>query len=244
MTYASQGTALVVLTFASFPGDNSGGARRHQKRTRQKEPMQKISMTYWLASKVPLPFFLVMSLLLPTSSIWATTAIEQTFADLVHRADVIAVGTVTGIGEEWNTAQQAPFTLVTLSQLTVVKGTVAGNSITLHFLGGHTPDGMLLTIPGVPRFTMGDKVVVFCAGNRRDFCPLVGIWQGLLRVAFDSQRGVETVHDDSHRPIARIEDGHFVKALSDGASAVTETLSLISLLDLIDHELRSPYAHP
>jgi hypothetical protein len=199
-------------------------------------------MTYRLASKVPLLFFMVMSLLLPHRSIWATTAIEQTFAELVRRADVIAVGTVTGISEEWNTTQQAPFTLVTLSQLTVAKGAVAGGSLTLHFLGGHTPDGMLLTIPGVPRFTMGEKVVVFCAGNRRDFCPLVGIWQGLLRVAFDSQRGVETVHDDSHVPLAGLEHGHLVKLRSDAMTA--EPLLLPSLLNLIDHELRSPDGQP
>ena len=79
--------------------------------------------------------------------------------------------------------------------------------MTLQFLGGHTPQGSVLTIPGVPRFTIGEKPVVFCAGNQRDFCPLVGLWQGVLRVRFDPQRGVETVSDNFHVPIIVVEGG-------------------------------------
>lgn len=172
----------------------------------------------------------------------ATTAIEQTFPDLVHRADVIAVGTVTGIQERWDAARQAPFTDVTFSYLTVVKGAVDGETMTLEFLGGHTPDGALVSVSDVPQFTMGEKAVVFCAGNRRDFYPLVGLWQGKMRVTFDAQRGVETISDTFRTPILGVRDGQLIKALS--ADQQREALSLPAFLDLIHEELSRSSGHP
>lgn len=180
--------------------------------------------------------------LLATST-HATTVLEQTFPDLVHQAEVIAVGTVTGIQEQWDAARQAPLTYVTFANLTVLKGDPGGESMTLEFLGGHTPDGKVLTVSGVPRFTVGEKHVVFCAGNHRDFCPLVGLWQGLLGVAFDPQRGVETVSDNFHVPIVGVQGGRFLK-LTPEAPAPQEALPLSTLMDLIQQELRSSYGQP
>lgn len=185
---------------------------------------------------------LALGLLIPPGPTVATTVIEQTFPDLVHRAEVIVIGTVTGIQEQWDAARQAPFTHVTFSNLTVLKGNLGAESLTLEFLGGHTPEGMVLTIPGVPRFTVGEKTVVFCAGNHRDFCPLVGIWQGLLRVAFDPQRGVETVSDNSHVPIVGVQDGAFLKLTPE--TPQQEALPLSTLMELIEQELRSSYGQP
>jgi len=169
----------------------------------------------------------------------ATTVLEQTFPDLVHQADVIAVGTVTGIQEQWDAARQAPLTYVTFANLTVLKGDPGDESMTLEFLGGHTPDGKVLTVSGVPRFTVGEKHVVFCTGNHRDFCPLVGLWQGLLRVTFDPQRSEEIVSDNFRVPIAGVQDGKFLKLTPEVSSR--EPLSLSTLLDLIKQEMGNAY---
>jgi hypothetical protein len=175
-------------------------------------------------------------------SVEATTVVEQTFPDLVHNAEVIAVGTVTDIHEQWDATRQAPFTLVTFSDLTVLKGDPADNSFTLHFLGGRMPDGTILSIEGVPRFTVGEKTVVFGAGNQRDFCPLVGVWQGVLRVTRDPQRGIETVNDNFSIPIFGIQDGKFQK----GAPAVPHqaALPLSTLLELIKQTMWGAYEQP
>ena len=165
----------------------------------------------------------------------ATSVTEVSFPDLVQRADVIAVGTVAEIKEQWDETRKAPLTFVTFSQLTVLKGN-PGESMTLEFLGGRTPQGLVLTIPGVPQFTVGEKTVVFCAGNHRDFCPLVGVWQGLLRVRTDPQRGVETVSDNFRVPITSIQAGKFVKLTP--ASPEQVPLSLPDLLQAIRQELR------
>ena len=106
--------------------------------------------------------------LLPMRMAQATTAVERTFPDLVHRAEVVAVGTVTNVREQWDAARRAPFTYVTFSHLTMLKGTAQEETLTLEFLGGHEPDGTLLVVHGVPHFSIGEKTVIFCTGNRRD----------------------------------------------------------------------------
>jgi len=171
-----------------------------------------------------------------TSTARATSVTEFTFADLVTHAEVIAVGTVTEIRDQWDETQKAPLTLVTFANLTVVKGS-PGSSFTLEFLGGKMPNGLVMTIPGVPQFAVGEKAVVFCAGNHRDFCPLVGIWQGLLRVVTDPQRGIETVSDNFRVPIMKIEDGKFVKRSPE--TGAQPPLSLSTLIQTIQQTLPS-----
>ena len=105
----------------------------------------------------------------------ATTVLSQSFPDLVHKAEVIAVGTVTGINNHWDAAGRAPFTVVTFSNLNVLEGTAEGDTLSLYFLGGITPKGYTISVHGVPRFSIGEKNVVFCAGNRRNFSPLGGV---------------------------------------------------------------------
>ena len=171
---------------------------------------------------------------------FATSVTEVTFTDLVSQADVIAVGTVTEIREQWDETKQAPLTLVTFAHLTVAKGS-PGSSFTLEFLGGKMPNGLVMVIPGMPQFTVGEKVVVFCAGNRRDFCPLVGVWQGLLRVTLDPQRGIETVSDNFRVPIVSVEEGKFLKHSPETAAQPPLPLSL--LLQKIQLTLQSSTQH-
>lgn len=192
-------------------------------------------------SKKRLCLFFLSTTLFPTL-VRAMTVLEQTLPDLVHQAEVIAVGTVTGIQEEWDATRQAPITNVTFSHLTVLKGDASAEGMSLEFLGGHTPDGRMIVVEGMPQFTMGEKTLMFSAGNQRDFCPLVGIWQGLLRVAFDPQRSVETVSDNFGVPIIGVWDGKLQKRTE--AALAQEPLSLPAFLELITQEMRSSYDRP
>jgi len=189
-----------------------------------------------LVLAIPRFLFLVCFFFYSPGPARATSVVETNFSDLVRQAEVIAVGTVSDIREQWSEERKAPLTLVTFSNLTVLKG-APGDSFTLEFLGGHTPNGLVMVISGVPSFTVGEKTVVFCSGNHRDFCPLVGIWQGLLRIAVDPQRGVETVSDNFRVPIVKIQNGKFVK-LTPGFPA-QESLPLSGLLRAIEQELRT-----
>jgi hypothetical protein len=183
--------------------------------------------------------FFTLSALVLTMPALATTVTEQTFPDLVHQAEVITVGTVTGIQEQWDASRQVPMTQVTFSHLTMLKGDPDLNSLTLEFLGGHLPDGRVLTISGMPHFTMGEKAVVFSAGNQQYFWPLVGGWQGLFRITFDSQRGEEVVSDNFSVPIAGVQNGQFLKLLPEVSGH--KALSLSTFIDLIKQEMGSAY---
>src|SRR5206468_12060513 len=98
----------------------------------------------------------------------------------------IVVGTVTDV----KTIEEpigVPLTLVTLSDLTALKGYAVG-SLTLRFYGGRAGN-VMVQIPDMPTFTPGQREVLFVAGNNRDICPLVGVWQGRYHVRFDETRG-------------------------------------------------------
>lgn len=189
---------------------------------------------YLPSTHVRLLLFVVVSLIIPHRPAQATSVTEVTFPELVHGAEVIAVGSVSAITEQWDEARKAPLTLVTFSNHTVLKGN-PGASMTLEFLGGRTPQGLTLVIPGVPQFKVGEKTVLFCAGNRRDFSPVVGVWQGVLRVMTDPQRGIETVSDNFRTPIVNIREGKLGKL--SPATAEQTPLSLPALLQAIQQEL-------
>lgn len=147
---------------------------------------------------------LALSLPLLSQIVRATTVIEQSFSSLVHDAEVIAIGTVTAIETEWDTQKKAPFTLVTFSDLEVLKGEAGQTELTLHFLGGPTPDGLIMQIAGVPQFSMGERNVVFSVGNQYQAVPLVGMWQGVYRVVFDAEREVETIYNHASQPVTTL----------------------------------------
>ena len=150
----------------------------------------------------------------------ATTVLEKSFAALVQEAEIIAVGSVTAIAAEWDADREAPFTLVTFSNLDILKG-AAATPLTLRFLGGPTPDGSILQIAGVPQFTIGERNVLFVAGNDHYAVPLVGIWQGVYRVVFDSTRGVDTIQTYAGQPLTTLPTGPpgGQQALSDDSIA-------------------------
>ena len=149
---------------------------------------------------------LVCVALLAGEPVRATTVLEKSFSALVQEAEVIAVGTVSAIATEWDEDREAPFTLVTFSDVDILKGE-ADTALTLRLLGGPTPDGSILRVAGVPQFTIGERNVLFVTGNDHYAVPLVGIWQGVYRVVFDSTRGVDTIHTHAGQPLATLPAG-------------------------------------
>ena len=113
---------------------------------------------------------------------------------------------------------------MTFSNLDILKG-AAAPPLTLRFLGGPTPDGTILQIAGVPQFTIGERNVLFVAGNDHYAVPLVGIWQGVYRVVFDSTRGVDTIQTHAGQPLTTLPPGPpgGQQALSD--DSITSGLS-------------------
>jgi hypothetical protein len=135
--------------------------------------------------------------------------VKRDFPDLVARSEQIVIGTVTDIHEQLETSG-TPFTLVTFSDLIVLKGDV-GSTLTLRFYGGHAGDAVV-AISDMPTFTIGERDVLFVAGNNRDVCPLVGVWQGRFYARFDPTSGTDVVEDSSHQPLIGVASRELVRA--------------------------------
>ena len=147
---------------------------------------------------------LLAGLALGVPSARASTVEPLTFSQVVVGAEFIAVGTVSAITETWDAERELPFTEVTFSTLEGLKGEV-GTELTLQFVGGAAPDGLTLAIAGMPQFVVGDRAVVFAAGNGTQVCPLVGWEQGLYRLFYDAGQDAFTVADHAGQPVVGIE---------------------------------------
>ena len=116
-------------------------------------------------------------------------AISLGFDQLVEGAARIVHGTVRSV-DPGRDADGIPATWVTLDVDETLKGPVEAR-LTYKQVGvpEPLPDGTLLRLPGLPRYRVGDEVVVFLHGtSRRGFTSPVGLGQGLFR-AEDGPKG-------------------------------------------------------
>ena len=132
----------------------------------------------------------------------ATTVVGKTLDELVAESDTIAVGIVIAI--ETAQEQETPVTLVTFSDLDILKGDAHQKELTVQMLGGPAPDGRRLTIVGAPVFHLGDRVVVFIVGNETQAVPFVGMWQGVYRVVYDTEQDTEVIATHDGRPLTAL----------------------------------------
>jgi hypothetical protein len=135
--------------------------------------------------RLPLRFMLsVCALLVVTGHADATTMVKpMALEEVAKHATRIVHGTVTATTagrDEFG----APATWVTLEVKRTVKGAV-GSTLTIKQFGvvDPLPDGTVTRLPGMPRYTVGDEVVLFLWGDsRRGFTSPVGLEQGVYRV--------------------------------------------------------------
>jgi hypothetical protein len=162
--------------------------------------------------------------------------VERDFPELVERAESIVAGTVSDVRNAQKESG-VPVTLVTIAELSVLKGDAAG-AITLEFYGGITGE-YAVRVPDMPTFTAGDRVVLFIAGNGKNVCPLVGVWQGSFRVRFDEALGTDIVTTNGGTPLGGIVGNQVRRLESDGGGAAT-ALTLDGFRQLIADELANP----
>jgi hypothetical protein len=161
----------------------------------------------------------------------ATVVIAKDFAALCDEADLVFVGTVTGVASRWSDpATQSIETLVTFGDLTWLRGTVQ-TTVTLRFGGGEM-DGLREEFAGVPQFSVGERRVIF-AHEGTFVSPIVGFDQGALRVVAGTDGAV--VLGAESAPSAR-------GALRFGAPAQAKTtpVPLEVFLDRVRQQLTSP----
>jgi len=156
-------------------------------------------------------------------SVAATTVVPPTFEQLVGQAEFVVRAEVHDVRCEETLRDGHPVihTYVTLEVLRSLKGQ-APEVMELRLLGG-TVGERTLHVPGVPRFTPGERCLLFIENNGRQFCPLVAIMHGRYRVERRATDGLELVRRDNGAPLRAPSDvslpmGAPIPALAPGAA--------------------------
>ena len=172
----------------------------------------------------------------------ATTVKRMTLSEVVRAAEVIVAGEVASIDDSvWDAERGMPYTEVVFLVNRAIKGEVgAGQELRLRFQGGTAPNGLTLTVSGMPTFRLHQRVVLFAAGGTGEqrACPLVGWWQGLYRLRPGG--GGLSVTDHAGRAVVGVDDvdGQRLARLGDVGEAGATALTLEAFASAVLRELR------
>ena len=138
------------------------------------------------------------------ASVKATTVVPPTFGQLVQQAELIFQGTVTDVKSIWEGqgAERHINTYVTFQVADSVKGEV-GSSYTIRMLGGTVGDETML-ITDTPKFSVGDRDILFVEHNYDQFVPLVGISHGRFHVQRDEETGRDIIVNHEGAPVKEL----------------------------------------
>jgi hypothetical protein len=133
-------------------------------------------------------------------------ASQDTLEARMAEADLVFLGEVVRIEyreSDGASGMALPHTFATYRIIDPITGGIAGEEITLRFLGGPNELGNTLVVSDLPRIDVGDTDVVLVRGNGEGICPLVGCTEGRFRV-IDG--------------IVYTEDGHELSLLPNGVT--------------------------
>jgi hypothetical protein len=153
-----------------------------------------------------LPVIAALLVVVPTGR--AMSVVPPTFPELVAEAESIVRGEVTAISCAYvDTPGGRPIkTFVTFRVQRTLKGTApASGTVTLIFLGG-TIGADSLEVAGMPKFQIGDREIVFVAGNGKTFCPLIAAGHGRYRVLHDNATQRDYIARENRTPLESTEE--------------------------------------
>jgi hypothetical protein len=137
----------------------------------------------------------------------ATTVVPPSFPELVSEADGIYRGQVTAVEARRVTQPSGDSvikTFVTVAVERALKGPTQ-KEVVLEFLGG-TVGADTLTVSGMPKFTVGQREIVFVQKNGVQFCPLVAMMHGRYHVLHDATSSRDFVARDNGAPLTDVAD--------------------------------------
>jgi hypothetical protein len=120
-------------------------------------------------------FFLIVSTLFSLSAAWGTTVVPPTFDQLTY---------------------------VTFKVEDRFKGNV-GATYSIRLLGG-TVDGETMVVTDTPKFSVGDRDILFVENNGSQFVPLVGISHGRFRVQREQTTGRDVLMTNERAPLSDV----------------------------------------
>jgi hypothetical protein len=128
--------------------------------------------------------------------------------EMINKSEVIAVGTVTATRSQWNKEKTRIYTEVTLTVDEYMKGSQAGNRLTIVHPGGEVGEvGELYSETAT--FQRNEEVMVFASKDKLGNLRIIGGNQGKYAILTDKPSGRKTVGanrslDDVKREIRNV----------------------------------------
>jgi hypothetical protein len=130
----------------------------------------------------------VVASALPVS---ALTVKPLTFPELVHESAAVVHGRVGEVRGQWTIDRRGIESLVVVQVIDYLKGRWGGE-VTVRVPGGQV-GSFVNVIPGAPRLTAGDQVVLFLKADGPAVPVITGTSQGVYRVTTDRSGGLMIV---------------------------------------------------
>ncbi len=139
----------------------------------------------------------------------ATTIVKVNIQDLVQEASLIVIGTVSSVEPGWDAVRNRPVTIVTATDLEILKGASPGPSLVMEVEG--SPAGGYL-VADMPLPLLGQRNLMFLRQPLRGkyACPLVGWGQGRLILTTEPRTSRQIWIDEQGFPVVGIENDDFV----------------------------------
>ena len=165
------------------------------------------------------PYLIFVVLILSSFPLHGSTIQKVTLDEMIQKADVIFKGTVLKRESHFADDQSGVFTFYTFFDIEVLKGKVEAftSEVIIRVPGGAAqvapnskekgPKMHLQVIAGMPRFFRGEDVVLFIKNHMRVVVPIMGLYQGVVRINKDPLTGGEFITDHERVPITGIEKG-------------------------------------
>jgi hypothetical protein len=121
----------------------------------------------------------------------ALTVRPLTFTELVQESTAVVQGRVIEVRGQWTADRGGIESLVLVEAAAYLKGAL-GDRVTVRVAGGEVGKFVNI-IPGAPRFTPGDRVVLFLKTSGPSIPVITGTSQGVYRVSTDTASGASVV---------------------------------------------------
>lgn len=142
-----------------------------------------------------------------SSAAHATTIVPMSFTELVNASAAVVYARVADVRGQWTEGRRGIESLVTVDVLAPFKG-APGERLTFAVAGGQAGRYINL-LPGAPKFTAGDLVVVFLTSRGPQMPIATGFSQGIYRVSRDPSSGAMVVappRDDPQRRALKLAE--------------------------------------
>jgi hypothetical protein len=118
----------------------------------------------------------------------ATTVVAMNLDDLTIRSDAIVLAKAKSVTYAQNGATGYPETRTTFEIEEVYYGDKAMTTTTVSLIGGPTGSGAVTIVPGMPRFKVDERAVLFLVKDTKTgFTLPTGLEQGVFRIKVDPE---------------------------------------------------------